>query len=76
MKYHNIYSATTTQPWYSRKKGVIRMVASLDREKLVEFYNLSLCEIWPDKRSGLCWEGHYKRGNTVQHSELFTFCSA
>ena len=54
MKYHKIYCATIiTQPWYSRKKGVIRMVIFLEGYNFVEFYNLSVCEIWPDKRSGL-----------------------
>jgi hypothetical protein len=38
------------------------MVISLEEYNFVEFYNLSLCEIWPDKRSGLYWEGLYKGG--------------
>jgi hypothetical protein len=36
------------------------MVISLEGDNFVEFYNLSVCEIWPDKRSGVYWEGLYK----------------
>ena len=38
------------------------MVISLEGDNFVEFYNLSVCEIWPDKRSGVYWEGLYKGG--------------
>jgi hypothetical protein len=44
------------------KSGLIRGVASLERDNLVIFYYLNACKIRPDKRSGLYWEWPYKRG--------------
>jgi hypothetical protein len=38
------------------KSGLIRGVASLERDNLVIFYYLNACKIRPDKRSGLYWE--------------------
>lgn len=36
-------------PPYAMKKGLIREVASLQRNNLVAFYYLSIAENWPDQ---------------------------
>jgi hypothetical protein len=40
-------------------------MASLEKENLVVFYNLSVSEIWPYKRDDLLWEWPYKRDDLL-----------
>jgi hypothetical protein len=45
--------------------ALIRGMASLEGYNLVVLHYFSASKIWPDKMSGILWEGHYKRGSTV-----------
>ena len=47
----------------SLKVQVIVIYSSLPQ--IVEFYNLSGFQIWPDNKGGLWWEGPYKDGGCV-----------
>ena len=46
-------------------------MASLEVDKLVLFYYLSTSEIWIDRRGGLLWKWHYKRGGKRHNLHIF-----
>jgi len=54
-------------PLLLSKSGLIKWVASFEKANLnlVVFYYPNASEIWPNKRSGLYWEGLDKKGYSI-----------